>query len=96
MVGPGCDGEGARVRHGEELVGRAAQVGGVELVHAHDGVAPVLLGERQPVAAPHEGEEEAALLVRVRVRVRVDPNRNPKPNEGEEEGALLGREGAQH
>ena len=67
MVGAGCDGEGARVRDGEELVGRAAQVGGVELVHAHDGVAPVLLGERQPVAAPHEGEEEAALLVRVRV-----------------------------
>ena len=90
------------MRDGEELVGRAAQVGGVELVHAHDSVAPVLLGERQPVAAPHEGEEEAALLVRVRVRVRVsvrvrvDPNPNPKPNEGEEEGALLGREGAQH
>ena len=85
------------MRDGEELVGRAAQVGRVELVHAHDGVAPILLGERQPVAAPHEGEEEAALLVRVRVRVRfrVDPNRNPKPNEGEEEGALLGREGAQ-
>ena len=70
-MGAGFDGEGARVRHGEELVGRAAQVGRVELVHAHHGVAPVLLGERQPVAAPHEGEEEAALLVRVRVRFKV-------------------------
>jgi hypothetical protein len=77
-VGAGFDGEGARVRHGEELVCRAAQLGRVELVHAHHGVAPVLLGEGQPVAPPHEGEEEAALLLRV--RVRVDPNPNPNPN----------------
>ena len=74
------DGEGARVRHGEELVCRAAQLGRVELVHAHHGVAPVLLGEGQPVAPPHEGEEKAALLLRVRVRVDPNPNPNPNPN----------------
>ena len=50
------------MRDGEELVCRAPQVGRVELVHAHDGVAPVLVGEGQPVAAPDEGEEEAPLL----------------------------------